>query len=207
MGRTGVFCVKIVAQVKLLPACLQPGRERGVGGGVPYRQGPAECAARGRVLPAQGRVRSRRRTKVESKPVVFREDAAQPYDDRILTWNLDQRTVSIWTLAGRLKGVPFVCSPEAMKLLSSRKGESDLVRRDGMLFLIAVIDVPEPEPLEPDGFLGVDLGIVDIATTSDGQIMSGRQVNRYRQRQRDLRTKVAEEAHQVRQAGAEACPA
>jgi hypothetical protein len=144
---------------------------------------------------------------VESKPVVFREDAAQPYDDRILTWNLDQRTVSIWTLAGRLKGVPFVCSPEAMKLLSSRKGESDLVRRDGMLFLIAVIDVPEPEPLEPDGFLGVDLGIVDIATTSDGQIMSGRQVNRYRQRQRDLRTKVAEEAHQVRQAGAEACPA
>ncbi|MFD0139100.1 RNA-guided endonuclease TnpB family protein, partial [Streptomyces sp. NPDC127159] len=34
----------------------------------------------------------------------------------------------------------------------------------------------------------MDLGIVSIATTSDGRIMSGRQVNRYRKRQRDLRT-------------------
>lgn len=137
-----------------------------------------------------GREGSKRRVKTESKPIMFREDAAQPYDDRILTWNLDRWTVSIWTLAGRLKGVPFVCSPGAMKLLGSRKGESDLVMRDGMFFLIATIEVSDPEVYELDGFLGVDLGIVNIATTSDGQIMSGRQVNRYRQRQRDLRTKL-----------------
>ncbi|MFJ8725853.1 RNA-guided endonuclease InsQ/TnpB family protein [Streptomyces sp. NPDC093269] len=130
----------------------------------------------------------RRRMRAESRPVRFREGAAQPYDDRMLTWNLDERTVSIWTVAGRLKGMAFVCSPEAMKLLASRKGESDLVMRDGMFFLTATVDVPEPAPYEPTGFLGVDLGIVSIATTSDGRIMSGRQVNRYRKRQRDLRT-------------------
>ncbi|MFJ7205327.1 RNA-guided endonuclease InsQ/TnpB family protein [Streptomyces sp. NPDC098789] len=133
---------------------------------------------------------SKRRTRAESKPVVFREDAAQPYDDRILTWNLDRKSVSIWTLAGRIKGIPFVCSPEAMKLLASRKGESDLVMRDGMFFLIATIELPEPEAYEPAGFLGVDLGIVNIATTSDGRIMAGRGLNRYRQRQRDLRGKL-----------------
>ncbi|MDO0912632.1 transposase [Streptomyces sp. DT2A-34] len=133
---------------------------------------------------------SKRRTRTESKPIAFREGAAQPYDDRILTWNLDQQTVSIWTVAGRIKGIPFVCSPEALKLLASRKGESDLVMRDGMFFLIATIDLPEPAPREPDGFLGVDLGIVNIATTSDGQIMSGRQVNRYRKHHRDLRKKL-----------------
>ncbi|MBB5122166.1 RNA-guided endonuclease InsQ/TnpB family protein [Streptomyces eurocidicus] len=133
---------------------------------------------------------SKGRRRAESKPIVFREDAAQPFDDRILTWNLDQRTVSIWTVAGRLKGIPFVCSEQTMKLLASRKGESDLVMRDGMFFLIATIDVPEPEVFEPDGFLGVDLGIVNIATTSDGQIMAGRGLNRYRKRQRDLRTKL-----------------
>ncbi|MFE9043387.1 RNA-guided endonuclease InsQ/TnpB family protein [Streptomyces sp. NPDC007818] len=133
---------------------------------------------------------SKRRIKAESKPIRFREASAQPYDDRMLTWNLDQRTVSIWTVAGRLKGIPFVCSDEAMKLLASRKGESDLVMRDGMFFLVATIDVPEPPVCEPAGFLGVDLGIVNIATTSDGEIMSGRQVNRYRQRKRDLRTKL-----------------
>ncbi|MBH1933058.1 transposase [Streptomyces sp. AV19] len=133
---------------------------------------------------------SKRRPRAESKSIVFREDAAQPYDDRILTWNLDQRTVSIWTVAGRLKNVPFVCSPEALKLLTSRKGESDLVMRDGMFFLIATIDLPEPEVSEPVGFLGVDLGIANIATTSDGEIMAGRRLNRYRQRHRDLRRKL-----------------
>ncbi|TDC13510.1 transposase [Streptomyces sp. 8K308] len=137
-----------------------------------------------------GKEDSKRRKRAEAKPIVFREDAAQPYDDRILTWNLDQKTVSIWTVAGRLKGIPFVCSDEAMKLLGSRKGESDLVTRDGMFFLIATIDVPEPEVCEPNGFLGVDLGIVNIATTSDGEIMCGRQVNRYRERQRGLRQKL-----------------
>ncbi|MFC3995539.1 RNA-guided endonuclease InsQ/TnpB family protein [Nocardiopsis sediminis] len=133
---------------------------------------------------------SKRRTRAESRPVVFREDAAQPYDDRILTWNLDARTVSIWTVAGRIKGIPFVGSPEALKLLASRRGESDLIMRDGMFFLNATIDLPEPEPYEPDGFLGVDLGIVNIATTSDGQIMSGRRINRYRRRMRTLRKKL-----------------
>nr|WP_254395077.1 transposase [Streptomyces sp. AC512_CC834] len=133
---------------------------------------------------------SKRRQRAESKPIRFREGAAQPYDDRMLTWNLDRQTVSIWTVAGRLKGIPFVCSPDALRLLAFRKGESDLVVRDGMLFLLATVDVAEPPAYEPDGFLGVDLGIVNIATTSDGQIMSGRQVNRYRKRQRDLRSKL-----------------
>ncbi len=133
---------------------------------------------------------SKRRTRAEAKPIAFREDAAQPFDDRILTWNLDQQTVSIWTVAGRLKGIEFVCSPEAMKLLASRKGESDLVMRDGVFFLIATIDIPEQPVSEPAGFLGVDLGIVNIATTSDGEIMSGRRINRYRKRHRDLRTKL-----------------
>ncbi|MFC4564861.1 RNA-guided endonuclease InsQ/TnpB family protein [Nocardiopsis mangrovi] len=133
---------------------------------------------------------AKRRTKADATPIFFREDAAQPYDDRILTWNLDQRTVSVWTVAGRLKGVPFVCSPEALKLLASRKGESDLMMRDGMFFLAATIDLPEPAPYGPDGFLGVDLGIVNIATTSDGQVMSGRRIDRYRRRHRDLRQKL-----------------
>ncbi|MFD8309037.1 hypothetical protein ACFV29_42990 [Streptomyces sp. NPDC059690] len=28
--------------------------------------------------------------------------AAQPYDDRCLSWQYDQRTVSIWTVDGRV---------------------------------------------------------------------------------------------------------
>lgn len=138
-----------------------------------------------------GKPGSKRRTKAEVKPIVFRPDAAQPYDDRCLSWQVDEQTVSIWTTAGRMRGVRFVCSEQARKLLAEhRKGESDLVHRDGMWFLIATCEVPEGELIEPVDFLGVDLGIVNIATTSDGKIHAGRRLNRYRKRQLALRAKL-----------------
>ncbi|GAA1167438.1 hypothetical protein F4556_001168 [Kitasatospora gansuensis] len=83
-----------------------------------------------------GKPGSKRWIKAESKPVVFRPVAAQPYDDRCLSWQLDQQTVSIWTTGGRLKNVRFVCSADALKLLRDhRKGESDLTERDGVYHL------------------------------------------------------------------------
>ena len=53
-----------------------------------------------------GRPGSKRRNKAESTPVVFRPEAAHPFDDRCLSWRYDARTVSIWTTAGRLKKGP-----------------------------------------------------------------------------------------------------
>ncbi|WP_326579747.1 transposase [Actinacidiphila glaucinigra] len=139
-----------------------------------------------------GRSGSKRRTKAESKPVTFRPDAAQPYDDRMLTWQHDAGTVSIWTTAGRLKGVRFAGSEDQLQVLREyRKGESDLVERDGEFYLFATCEVPEVDLNEsPDGFLGVDLGIVNIATTSDGDVLAGRRLNRYRARQLRLRAKL-----------------
>ncbi|GAA4632399.1 RNA-guided endonuclease TnpB family protein [Actinoallomurus vinaceus] len=138
-----------------------------------------------------GKKGSKRRIKVESKPIAFRPQAAQPYDDRCLSWQYDAQTVSIWTTAGRLKGVHFACSPNALKQLTThRKGESDLVERDGMFYLIATCEVPEAETREPGGFIGVDLGIVNIATTSTGYRAAGRKLNRYRRRQLALRAKL-----------------
>ncbi|MFI8075847.1 RNA-guided endonuclease InsQ/TnpB family protein [Streptomyces sp. NPDC086033] len=138
-----------------------------------------------------GKPKSKRRRKAESKPITFRPDAAQPYDDRCLSWQYDQRTVSIWTTEGRLKGVRFVCSADAFKVLQQyRKGESDLIERDGVFYLIATCEVPEAQTYEPDGFIGVDLGIVNIATTSTGYQVAGRALNRYRKRQLVLRVKL-----------------
>jgi IS605 OrfB family transposase len=138
---------------------------------------------------------SRRRVKAESKPVVFRSEAAQPFDDRCLSWQLDARTVSIWTVAGRLKNIGFACSPEALELLAARKGETDLVQRDGRFYLYAVCEVPEaPLNGNPVGWLGVDLGIVNIATVSTGYRAGGRGLYRHRQRQLDLRRKLQAKA-------------
>ncbi|WP_326709024.1 transposase [Streptomyces sp. NBC_01474] len=138
-----------------------------------------------------GKPKSRRRVKAESKPIAFRPEAAQPYDDRCLSWQYDQHTVSIWTMAGRIKNVSFVCAADALKVLKQyRKGESDLIERDGVFYLIATCDVPEAEAYEPDGFIGVDLGIVNIATTSTGYQAAGRGLGRYRKRQLTLRAKL-----------------
>ncbi|WP_067173093.1 zinc ribbon domain-containing protein [Microtetraspora niveoalba] len=61
---------------------------------------------------------SRRRAAVESTPVRLRKDAAQPFDDRCLSWQLDARTVSIWTARGRCGRIPFACSPAQLDMLT-----------------------------------------------------------------------------------------
>ncbi|MFJ9543257.1 RNA-guided endonuclease InsQ/TnpB family protein [Streptomyces sp. NPDC101225] len=138
-----------------------------------------------------GKEGSKRRRKAQSKPITFRPEAAQPYDDRCLSCQYDQQTVSIWTTSGRLKKVRFSCSADALKVLRQyRKGEPDLIERDGVFYLIATCEVFEAEPYEPDSFIGVDLGIVNIATTSTGYQAAERQLNRYRKRQLALRAKL-----------------
>ncbi|MFD0822638.1 hypothetical protein ACFQ0D_30935, partial [Micromonospora zhanjiangensis] len=97
-----------------------------------------------------GKPGSRRRRRVEANPISFRWDAAQPYDARMLSWQHDARTVSIWTVDGRVKSVAFTGSPDQVKAVASLPvGECDLVHRDGMWFLYATIDVPEPELIDP----------------------------------------------------------
>ncbi|WP_259294632.1 transposase [Streptomyces canus] len=125
------------------------------------------------------------------RPLAFRPDSAQPYGDRMLSWQTEARTVSVWTTRGRIKDVSFVCGPEQFATLSRyRGGESDLVHRDNAWCLLATCEVPEAALKDsPVDFLGVDLGVVNIATTSDGEIASGRHLNRSRARDGALRRK------------------
>jgi hypothetical protein len=126
-----------------------------------------------------------RRKKVESNPIRFRTLAAQPFDDRCLSWSHDTDTatggvVSIWTVDGRLKDLRLVGEAGQIALLRTyRSGETDLVirrrhRGGGLVaYLIATIDLPDPLVRtgahldRPDGWIGVDLGIENIAVTSD----------------------------------------
>ncbi|MFB9779564.1 MAG: transposase [Rhodococcus sp. (in: high G+C Gram-positive bacteria)] len=119
-----------------------------------------------------GQSGSKRYAAVSGTAVRFRPLAAQPFDDRCLSWQLDSSTVSIWTVSGRMRGVRFVCAPWQLKLLSDRQGETDLVYRGGCFYLYATVDQPAPSPVVPvkdpvDGWLGVDLGIVNLAVTTD----------------------------------------
>ncbi|WP_327252772.1 RNA-guided endonuclease InsQ/TnpB family protein [Streptomyces sp. NBC_01244] len=139
-----------------------------------------------------GKPGSRRYRQAAGKPLVFRPYAGQPHDDRMLSWQIDRLTVSIWTTSGRLENVHFAAGAEHVAVLSRyRQGESDLLYRDGAWFLSATCEVPEAQPNnDPVDFLGVDLGIVNIATTSDGETMAGRRLNHLRGRDLKLRAKL-----------------
>ena len=103
----------------------------------------------------------------------FRWSSAQPYDARNLSWDHEAQTISIWTVDGRKKAVRFMCAPWQRALLASRGiGECDLCFRDGSLYLHATVDVDDRLLNEsPTGWLGVDLGIVNPAVTSDGETL------------------------------------
>ncbi len=93
----------------------------------------------------------------------FRPAGAVAYDHRILRYKLDQREVSIWTVDGR-QTIPFVGGDRQIELLVRQKGESDLGYIGGEFYLFAVCAADEPTPDDATGYLGVDLGIVNIAT-------------------------------------------
>jgi IS605 OrfB family transposase len=70
-------------------------------------------------------------------------------------------------------------------------GETDLICRDGKWFLHATIEAPEAPQTDPvNGFLGVDMGVVNIATSSNGSRAAGARLNRYRKRQQRLRARL-----------------
>jgi len=103
----------------------------------------------------------------------FRPDAAMPYDQRIMRFaGLDQ--VSLSTLAGRVL-VAFVIGPYHQRRFDAHEPrQCHLVQRhDGTWFLLVVVQVPDGAPIPPTDFLGVDLGVVNLATTSDGRTQSG----------------------------------
>jgi IS605 OrfB family transposase len=122
-----------------------------------------------------------------TRPRRFRPEGGFAYDERILRYGAEH--VSIWTVAGR-QTIPFVCGPRQRALLQGRKGESDLVSRGGRWYLLATVEVPEPPMTEVPDYLGVDLGIVNIAADSDGTLYAGAHLNGLRHRHRRLRQRL-----------------
>lgn len=111
---------------------------------------------------------------------IFRADGAMTYDERILGWK-GPAHVSLLTLQRR-EIVAMVYGEYQAGFLTRLKGQVDLVYRDGTFYLYATIDVPEETPIQPTRFLGVDLGIVNLATDSDGNSYTGDDVEVVRSR-------------------------
>jgi putative transposase len=119
----------------------------------------------------------------------FKPHGAIAYDDRILRWYVDKREVSIWSVNGRLR-VSFLTGKRQLELLKSQRGESDLVLVDSQFYLFATCEIDEAEPQDVEEFLGVDLGIKNIAADSMGETYAGNHLNSLRKRHAKLRKKL-----------------
>jgi putative transposase len=110
----------------------------------------------------------------------FRPDGAVTYDQRLMSFK-GVDTVSVLTLGGRER-ISLVYGEYQRERFDRMKGQVDLVLRKGWFYLYASITVPDGAPIEPTEFIGVDLGIVNLATDSDGTTHTGSAVERVRQR-------------------------
>lgn len=123
-----------------------------------------------------------------SRCPVFRPLSAAVYSPATMRF-VAEAVVRILTLTGR-ESIGFVCGDYQRRLLPNLKGESDLVYRDGKFFLLAGVEIAEPPVESVADFIGVDMGVVNIAVTSDGTIYTSEQTEavrrRWLQRQRSL---------------------
>ena len=116
----------------------------------------------------------------------FRKHGAIPYDLQMIRYDLEQQAVNLQTLDKR-QTMPFAAGQLQLDLLQYQQGESDLFERRGKFYIAATCEIPDDVPFDPDEFLGVDLGIKNIATDSDGTIHSAKHLLNVRHRHRRLR--------------------
>ena len=125
-----------------------------------------------------------RKTKHGFKPL-----AAFPFNDRLVSYKLNKQQVSIWTMGGRQK-MPFVAGERQLAMLQGLHGECDLVFRGGEFYLFQTCDVDEEPERLVTGWIGADMGIANIAVTSDNVFHQGKGVKQVRIRHRALRSKL-----------------
>lgn len=111
---------------------------------------------------------------------VFKPRSAICYDERVLSFK-GLTEVSLWGLAGRHR-MSFVCGDYQRARQGRIKGQSDLVYRQGKFYLLCTVDMPEDSPITIGDAIGVDLGIVNLATDSTGEVFTGDKVEEVRQR-------------------------
>ncbi|HAM40774.1 MAG TPA: transposase [Candidatus Omnitrophica bacterium] len=119
---------------------------------------------------------------------IFKLHGAMTYDQRLMSFK-GMACVSLLTLEGR-QLVPLVFGEYQRARFDRIKGQCDLVYRRGKFFLYASIDLPPRPPVEITDFLGVDLGVANLAVDSDGRQYSGAPVEKIRQRHHRLRQRL-----------------
>jgi putative transposase len=112
--------------------------------------------------------------KVPAKMHSSFEPTSVDYDQRIFSFREWDWTFSLTLLHSRTRLETALGDYQKGRLKGRIPGSATLVkRRDGRFFLHVVLVDSAPDPQEPKGVIGVDLGVKNLATTDDGETFSG----------------------------------
>lgn len=125
----------------------------------------------------------------KTKRHVFNPLGGITYDERIMTWKAQQKLVSLWTVDGRLK-FPYTSGERDLQRLENRQGEADIVFVGGEFYIFQTCNVDECAVVAPNGFLGVDMGIINTSVDSDGDVYQGNHVAGVRRKYHDIRKQL-----------------
>lgn len=119
---------------------------------------------------------------------IFGPRGAVVYDARVFRLE-NLSSVSLTTTRGRRRFVMAHGGKQRAQLAAGTTGEADLLFRDGNYYIaISVKSEPPPPTGTSGGVLGVDLGIVELATDSEGITYSGGAVKSIRRRLKRVRS-------------------
>ena len=122
--------------------------------------------------------------KRNKNPNYFKKTSAVAYDDRVITFKENsaheqkaEPSVNIWTNDGRMEIPIQIYDKERFKY---RKGQVDLVYQNGKFYLLCTLDIPTQDKYNAEGVIGIDLGVKNIAVTSQGDVFSGEHIEKKR---------------------------
>lgn len=119
----------------------------------------------------------------------FKTFGSIAYDSRILSFKTIRKEISIWTVEGR-QTISYSIGEHQKRMLQFQQGESKLAYVNGTFYLLTICDIPDEERGTFNEVIGVDFGIENIATTSDGENYTGSKIEAVRQWYSNRRAKL-----------------
>jgi putative transposase len=138
---------------------------------------------------------ARKVARQKNRPVKAFKGGFATYDARIFSFREKDWTVSLTTVEGRERFELAIGRYQREQLAGSNPKSATLVkRRDGSYYIQICVEKKPPKQQDTDKVIGVDLGRIDIAHTSEGKNWNGQQLNRVRDHYSRLRAALQRKA-------------